>query len=412
MILYEDKLGLFMNIKTYTLNRKELFDYKSKDTKDVNTIIENDTFIIRKGETILRADRHSDIEARKGEELLFYIRSRKNEIFSLENPIPKNMPLKEDIINSLNNKIWYVLNSNNPNIDNSNNEDYYLGKDDIIKIGNIKLIVQEIKIEKNEGNEQEEKNMKNNENISFINNRTEEPIFNFFPEPKQYFSSTNDAKQANGKCSICKKDQCNKDNPIIGFCNCNVYHFQCLKDFMEKKIIIKESKNKNVQNFYIEEFICKKCKCIFPLKFTIHEGKDENERIYNFIDIIKPEGSNYMILESLETKIFCGHKKLLFVIKLGNDVIKIGREKENDVIIRDPSVSKINAEITVNNKGIMIKNKSETFGTLILQKKPVKINDNSIKLQIGRTVIDAKKMKYVEYEKIKNKYSRTLPKKD
>jgi hypothetical protein len=83
----------------------------------------------------------------------------------------------------------------------------------------------------------------------------------------------------------------------------------------------------------------------------------------------------------------------------------------NDVIIRDPSVSEISAEITVNNKGIMIKNKSETFGTLILQKEPVKINDNNIRLQIGRTVIDAKKMKYVEYEKIKNKYSRTLPKK-
>ena len=395
-----------MNIKTYTLNNKELFDYKSKVTKDINTIVGNDTYIVRKGERIIRANRHSDIEAKKGEELLFYIRNIKNEIFTLENPVPKNMPLKEELINSLNNKIWYVLNSNNPNLNNSN-KDYYLSKYDIIKIGNIKLIVQEIVIQRTDNDVKE--NEKTNENIIFKQN--EESSFNLCPEPEKYFLSTDDAKKENFICKICNKNECNIDNPIIGFCNCNVYHFECLEKKINEKPIIKENKKKTVQNFMVKSY-CKQCKYTFPLKFTIHIGQDNKEKIYNFIDINKPEGSNYMILESLETKIYYGKYKLLFVVELGNDVINIGKEKENDIIIRDPSVSKKNAEMTFSNKGVMIKNKSETFGTLILLKRPVKINENFIRIQIGRTIIDAKKMKYGEYETIKNKHSHTLPKKD
>ncbi len=62
---------------------------------------------------------------------------------------------------------------------------------------------------------------------------------------------------------------------------------------------------------------------------------------------------------------------------------------------------------------IYIKNKSETYGSSILIKKALKINNNKISLQIGRTIIEAKEMKFGEFEKLKLKNKiKNLTKKD
>ncbi len=194
MILVENKLGLFLNIKTYKKNSSKLFDYNSKEFKEINIFIENGTYLVRKDEKIIRVDNQSEIEYRKGEELLFYIRKIKNEIYSLENPLSiRNISFTEDNTNNLNNKIFYVLNSNNPKINNPN-EDYFLSKYDIIKMGNIKLMVKDIHIEENEKIEQNIENKITNYNIHLLN-KEDNPIFNLFPEPKNYCISSENAKK-------------------------------------------------------------------------------------------------------------------------------------------------------------------------------------------------------------------------
>ena len=406
MILSENKLGLYMNIKINT-NSKELFNYKSKNIKEINTIIDNDTYILRKGEKILRANKHSDIESTKGELLLFHIRNKKYGIFSIENPVFfNNVELTDNIINGLNNKTWYVLNSENPNI-NSNNEDYNLTENDIIKLGNIKLIIKEIHIENSES-QNNQNTETNNENISTKKNGG--PIFNIIPQPQKYFISENNTKKENIKCSICYKYECDIKNPILSFCECNCYmnHFKCLKNVAYKRSINKCNINKTINYYYIKVLKCRKCKSILPFRFTIPEA----EQPFDFIDIIKPNECNYMIIESLENKIFYGHLKLIFIVKLGDNKVKIGRSDDNDIIIKDPSVSKNHAEIIYKNGNIYIKNLSEMFGTLILIKKPITLNDKYIKLQIGNTVIDTKIMKHGDFEEKKNKHTRILDKTD
>jgi len=92
----------------------------------------------------------------------------------------KNIPISNDNINNLNNKIWYVLNSNNPNIPNGN-EDYFLCKTDIIKMGNIKLYVQDIHIKDKQENQDitiKDNNL-NNYDINLFN-KNGGPIFVFF----------------------------------------------------------------------------------------------------------------------------------------------------------------------------------------------------------------------------------------
>ena len=422
MILVKDKIVLFLDFKTYTKNSSKLYDYSSDEIKEIKKIIEKGTYIVRKDRKIIRVDKQSDIEAKKGEELLFHIRNNKNGTFMLENPVPtKNTPFTEDNINNLNNKIWYILQKNNSNT-KKENENYLLCVNDIIKMGNIKLIVQKIhinhleqlkekEIKANDKEEQEEKEgINKNYDINSLN-KEGGPIFNFLPQPKNYFISKEKAKNEGKECYICHSTECNKDNPIISFCDCNDVHFTCLKEELKKKVTNIENKKKTVKNYYINGYNCKKCNYIYPLKFKI----EEIEQPFNLIDIDEPKGCDYIIFESIEYKVYYGYLKLVFVIQLNNEPIKIGRKKDNDMIIRDPSISKIHAELEYDKKQgkIILKNENEKYGTLVLIKKSLKINENKIKFQIGRTIIEANIMKKGEFEKIINKNTQNpLPKKE
>ena len=411
MILVDNILGLFLNIKTYKKNASGLFDYCSKEIKEINTFIENTTFLTRKDNQYLRLDKQSDLESRKGEELLFYIRKNKSEeVFTFENPVPtKNITFNLDNISNLNNKMYYVLNSNNPNI-SCQNDDYYLCQDDIIRMGNVKLIVKEVHIKNEKELDQTEIGNSTRYDINSLNKNTG-PIFNFCPQIKKYILLSEDSENKKIKCNFCNKHECINENPLINFCSCNSYfHFLCLKERINKKTMIKQNSNEIINSYYIKgEVSCKKCNLNYPLKFQI-EGI---EQLYEFLSIDNPKEDNYLILESIENKLYYGSMRFIFVIKLNEKVIKIGRGTENDVVICDPSISNKHAEIKYEKGKIFLKNISRKYGTSILVKKPIKLNDNTITLQIGRSVIQAKQMKYGEFQKLElNNKHYPLSKKD
>ena len=86
---------------------------------------------------------NSQIDKKDGEFVLFKS-EKKGNIFRL-NIIHLS---KQDFIENIDNYFWYVINSDSNKIGNTN-DDYYLSKNDIIKIANVKLIVREIKIKNN-----------------------------------------------------------------------------------------------------------------------------------------------------------------------------------------------------------------------------------------------------------------------
>ena len=419
MILVDEKLGLYLDFKTYTNKERSIYDFSSKETYEINTLIENATFIVRRDKNFIRVDMQSEIQKHMGEELLFKVRIKNNDIFMLENPVPnKNIPLTIDNINNLNNKIWFVLNSNNPKLENEN-EDYYLCENDVIRMGNIKFMVKEFHIEDIKEKDEkiklneEEGNLKNeNYNINKLNENGG-PIFNFFTQINKYFFSQEEASKENIVCDLCKKNDCDKDNPLVAFCNCNYFHFDCLKNKIKKdNLTFFQNEKKTIDTYYIKRYKCENCRLVYPLSFKI----EQFEQIYQLFDISKPNDRNYMILESIEDKVYYGFLKLIYVIKLTENNINIGRTMNgNDIIIRDPSISKTHAEIKYDKeKGrILIKNKSHKFGTSILIKNPLMIKNKKILLQNGRTLIEAKLMKVGDFEKNKNKNTkRHLPKKD
>ena len=71
----------------------------------------------------------------------------------MSNPLLTNMPVNNQTLTDLQEKIWYVVKSNNSNVSvvNTNNSylsqyKYELRKNDIIKLGRIKFLIKDMNI--------------------------------------------------------------------------------------------------------------------------------------------------------------------------------------------------------------------------------------------------------------------------
>jgi hypothetical protein len=390
MILVDEKLVLKISFKIPKSLALSLYDFslKKSDCYEINTVIEESTYIIiRMGKDILRAERQNDIESKSMEKLLFRIKRDSDFNYLLENPSAIN--ISEYNAESLNDKLWYTINSNS-NSDKSlfiNKEDYFICQYDIIKFGNIKYIVKEITIE----------------------NVPKEINFEFYPSIQTYYFSKNNDE--NGKeiiCEICNKSECNEDNPIVKFCSCNYIHYECLKTKIEINSYKKEKEK--VSNYYINNLKCKTCDFIFPLRFKLANKKFE---LIN-IEIPSEENTKYIILESIEKKIFYGYMKLIHVIQFdkNEDIINIGRNKTiNDMVICDPSISKEHAQfIYQENTGkILLKNLSKKFGSSVFIKNAINIGDKRMQIQIGKILFETQRMKFGEFDKNRKRRKTKYP---
>ena len=171
----------YLNIllRTWTNDIGGMYDYSSKAIKDITDKVIESTYVVRnRNNTFENKSQHSEIASTS--DLLFKAMNDKKDSFMLVNPIPKNLKLTNENCFYLNNKIWYVIKSEENNENENNNEDYFLSVNDIIKFGKIKFAVQNIHIENNMN--YEDPPMPSNEldiyDISNLNKNTP-PVFDF-----------------------------------------------------------------------------------------------------------------------------------------------------------------------------------------------------------------------------------------
>ena len=125
------------------------------------------------------------------------------------------------------------------------------------------------------------------------------------------------------------------------------------------------------------------CLTPYPTRFKISEFNKE----YELIDLNLPEEYDYMILESLdfikEKDDKKGNIKRIHVINLTEDEIYIGRNGINDVIDEDLTVSRNHAILKYNRAEgeVVLENRSETYGTLVLIKGNIKMKIITVNLK-------------------------------
>ena len=395
--------------RTWVRDSHGLYDYESSQTKNLNAVLAEGIYLARKKHDIKTLNSPNELK-KDEEELLFNVRNDFKDEYALESAVPIRIQPTEKNINDLSNKIWYVLkndpihsNQSNQTITNTN-DDYFLCKNDVIKLGRVKYTLNEINLPSQQNNidRAAPTTDPHKYDIDGLNKNTE-PVFEFIFEAKDSSDYT-DIPDDERLCKICYNEDNDKErNPLVHLCNCNgglrFSHFECIKRWMETKLIIKENEKKTVKSYNIKSFNCEICKTPYPFRFKL-KGI---EKPFELIDIQKPIGCNYVVLESLnQMKENCNIKSI-HVIQLTSDELTIGRGHESDVRINDISVSRSHAKLKYNAEDgtLLLRDLKSKFGTLILIKKPLKIKEKKIHLQIGRTYIEASLMSMEDFEKLR-----------
>jgi hypothetical protein len=404
-----EKFVLSLCTKTWVRDSHGLYDYESNQTKNLNAVLAESIYIARKKHDIKTLNSLNELKPDE-EELLFNVVNDNKDEYILENKVPFHIQPTEKNINDLSNKIWYVL-KNDPNQSNpsnqtiiNNNDDYYLCKNDVIKLGRVKYSLNEINIPSRQNNIDIALpcNDSTKYDIDELNMNTE-PVFDFIFEAK-HSEEYNDIPSDERICKICYSDENDKENnPLVHLCNCNgglrFSHYLCIKKWMETKLVMKENEKKTVKSYNIKSFNCEICKTPYPFKFKLNGI----EKPFELIDLEKPTNSDYIILESLnQMKENCNIKSI-HVIQLTGEELTVGRGHESDVRINDISVSRSHAKLKYNisDGTLLLRDLKSKFGTLILIKKPLKIKEKKIHLQIGRTYIEARLMSMADFEKLR-----------
>ena len=337
-----------------------LYDRASKNFKKLETLKIEDSYIcIDKNEQIINLENQSEIEDNT---FLFHANMNyKGEsdriIMEINNLLPENVTYQnKEVIDDIDNNLWYIIRSNtNKNI----KKNYILTEGDIIKFGNLKFLINKINIVTNIKINDEIKDNEGENTIPYENCNYGAQVF-ISNEIKKY-----------------KLDRfCYSYN--LSLCECGQYiHFPCFKNSNDKKIISEEI-NEDIKKFYLKYFFCEKCKCQYSFSYII---RNENDFLDSFT-VERPFDEDYMILESLGTK-----DKTVYIIKLLEKGVRIGKSDKNDIIINDPSIKDEHALIQYDNTSGNIRINSlcnDDFNTFVLVRNDIELNHKIILLKSGK----------------------------
>ena len=311
--------------------------------------------------------------------------------------------------------MWFILPSKEKNeLYKNENKEYNLLENDIIKLGQKKYEIIKININKEKSFEEEENQ------INKVNKKFGKVLL--IPEIEYNITQNQEKEKSNNEegfnqlkeCRVCYGSESTEENPLFNNCKCKTkIHLLCLKNYLKNHLIINENKDKTVTSFYCDKFNCEVCEEPYSLYYKfIEKNNNKNDIIYSLIDgINQPEYIDYIILESLTFIKKNKNIKNIFVIKLTDRELNIGRHTDNDIIDNDMTISRYHAILKYNkdNGHLTITNKSK-FGVLLLIKDNVKLNiDQKIFIQMGKTYLsaevkDSSNNKY-NYENEDNGYS-------
>jgi len=295
-----EKYVLSLCTKTWVRDSHGLFDYESNQTKHLNAILAESVYITRKKHEIKTVNNPKQLQ--EEEELLFNVRHDDINKFVLESPVPVRIQPNQKNINELSNKIWYILKNDPIKSNNSNqviintNDDYYLCKNDVIKLGRVKYSLNEINIPSRQNNIDTAPPMTDitKYDIDDLNKNTE-PVFDFIFKARDSSEYT-DIPEDERLCKICYSEENDRENnPLVHLCNCNgglrFSHYMCIKRWMETKLQIKENEKKTVKSYNIKSFNCELCKTPYPFKFKLYGI----EKPFELIELEKPIGCDYIV---------------------------------------------------------------------------------------------------------------------
>ena len=378
-------LGLHIIISEGSIcfnKKKFILEYKFIINEDLYLILQSNHKSLAK---------NVDYKLESGENLIFKINFNKDNTIRLLNPWDKCIDCEwEKLCNKfseLNFKLWKsipkIQDDNEYEISNNKNIYFHeLKKNDIIRLGNIKLILKEFHLS-NQPNSSEK--LDNMFSVIFKNEYSKDKI-----------------------CSICQMGYSDESNPLIDICHLKeekrYNHFKCLKNKINGENNFKIFDNYGCISYYIITK-CDFCTKFIPLSFYV-EFENRKKKLFNLVDIPKDKNEDYLFFETLDFQRSDNYYiKYFFYVKLGKmeknkniENIIIGRKEDGkykyDKLIKIGDDQKLSGqhaliEYDKENKNLILKNLSDTHNTLVLNEKFI-LKPNDIEhMELGNIRINA-----------------------
>ena len=330
--------------------------------------IDDDYITVNQNNKIVKIKHQSDLENNENICFLFFAEVDYNSNIHIDNLLAGNIIYQnKELINEIEKNLWYVIQPKKQGISRINKMNYFLNEGDIIKLGDIKFVINEINIS------YDIKKKISSEKIKDDKRKRPYVDINLVAEP--FLSEKiNIYKQ----CKLCTKTF------DIQICECEKKsHFSCfaLKNGNDKNNYTKTNNDKVIK-YFIKNFFCDKCNCQYSFRYRI---PDKNTILYSVpIDSIGRE--SYMIMESIGTK----DKTVFFIILSKGDII-IGKNEKTDVIIDDPSIKEQHAKFIFNKNTGRVRieslyEKKNDFDTSVLIRNDITLCEKKILLKVKNNV--------------------------
>ena len=207
-------------------------------------------------------------------------------------------------------------------------------------------------------------------------------------------------------CRICYLEEFDKiNNPLIKPCKCSgsmkYIHYECILHWLKTKIMDKSSRffsNDYLSVFGLELIECELCKTRLP-DYIRHNNEIYSllnlEKNYDIEKILNKKEKkckkqkeyihNYIIFDSV-TPQKTDDSKFRFLTKFDkNNILRIGRGLENQLILNDISVSRNHCKLIIDDNGdVILEDNSSRFGSLVLIQDEIEIlKGHKLHVQVG-----------------------------
>eukprot|EP00826_Nyctotherus_ovalis_P054625 TRINITY_DN7168_c0_g1_i6.p1 TRINITY_DN7168_c0_g1~~TRINITY_DN7168_c0_g1_i6.p1 ORF type:complete len:376 (-),score=76.46 TRINITY_DN7168_c0_g1_i6:101-1228(-) len=225
-------------------------------------------------------------------------------------------------------------------------------------------------------------------------------------EEKCLIAAVEEFSDAEVKCRICLRSENTEEEQIVcSPCKClgsvRYVHLNCLRRWLKNQLI--ERENEYFHSYSWQELNCDICHAPYPNTIQCPDGKE-----VAICDMQMPE-SDYMILETVSE--LNGHDyQSTYIVQLDKkNVLKIGQGCDNEIKLKDSSISKCHAELRVENSRVYLADRTSKFGTYILLKAPMRVEpERPFKVLVGQTLmtLHAKKFPCCCYRRKSKKVER------
>ncbi len=270
----------------------------------------------------------------------------------------------------------------------NNNQEIYLRRGDVIKLGRIAFRIREYRIEgMAESTESGPVPPYQDTHMDLQASRCV-PAY-------AAVSITHNRAGNTEVCRICYSDTHTLANPLLSVCNCTgtlrFIHYNCLKAWLATKLATK--RQGTILSYYLKSLECEICKFSYPCMVLGYNSLIDSVSVdgthYDLVDFEKPVKGSYIQLET-----FCKDKNFARVVHIAQTEpahpgFKMGRGHDSELKISDISVSRVHAQIIMTEKGYKLEDNGSKFGTLILLAPGVHEIDpsNGLSLQVSRTTL-------------------------